>query len=105
MRCALAVVLAVLAPGLLGCDIGKITVGTTAKILVRAQPSLQQESDYQLAHDAIPGADIPPPRIPANADVAVPRAALPRPGRVRAGWDGHPYRAYCNARTGVTVSA
>ena len=56
MRCALAAVLAVFAPGLLGCDIGKITVGTTAKILVRAQPSLQQESDYQLAHDAIPGA-------------------------------------------------
>ena len=28
----------------------------TAKVLVRAQPSLQQESDYQLAHDAIPGA-------------------------------------------------
>jgi hypothetical protein len=41
---------------LLACDIGKITVATTAKILVRAQPSLQQESDYQLAHDAIPGA-------------------------------------------------
>src|SRR4051812_14735365 len=38
------------------CDLGKLTVGTTAKVLVRAQPSLQQESDYQLAHDAIPGA-------------------------------------------------
>ena len=38
------------------CDLGKITVGTTAKVLVRAQPSLQQESDYQMAHDAIPGA-------------------------------------------------
>lgn len=38
------------------CDIGRLTVGTTAKVLVRAQPSLQQESDYQLAHDAIPGA-------------------------------------------------
>jgi hypothetical protein len=56
MRRALAVVFAVFMPGLLGCDIGKLTVGTTAKILVRAQPSLQQESDYQLAHDAIPGA-------------------------------------------------
>jgi hypothetical protein len=56
MRRALAVVFAVFVPGLLACDIGKITVGTTAKILVRAQPSLQQESDYQLAHDAIPGA-------------------------------------------------
>ncbi len=39
-----------------GCDIGQITVNTTAKVLLRAQPSLQQESDYQLAHDAIPGA-------------------------------------------------
>jgi len=38
------------------CDLGKITVGTTAKVLVRAQPSLQMESDYQMAHDAIPGA-------------------------------------------------
>jgi hypothetical protein len=38
------------------CDLGQVTVGTTAKVLVRAQPSLQQESDYQLAHDAIPGA-------------------------------------------------
>lgn len=56
MRRTLAVVFAVLVPGLLACDIGKLTVGTTAKILIRAQPSLQQESDYQLAHDAIPGA-------------------------------------------------
>jgi len=53
MRQALAVVFVLT---LVGCDIGKITVGTTAKVLVRAQPSLQQESDYQLAHDAIPGA-------------------------------------------------
>jgi len=37
------------------CDIGRLTVGTTAHILVRAQPALNQESDYQLAHDAIPG--------------------------------------------------
>ena len=56
MRRALAVCFAVFVPGLLACDLGKITVGTTAKVLVRAQPSLQQESDYQLAHDAIPGA-------------------------------------------------
>jgi hypothetical protein len=47
---------AVFALGLLACDLGKVTVGTTAKVLVRAQPALQQESDYQLAHDAIPGA-------------------------------------------------
>jgi TRAP transporter T-component len=53
MRPALAAVFLVT---LLACDLGRITVGTTAKVLVRAQPSLQQESDYQLAHDAIPGA-------------------------------------------------
>jgi len=52
----LAVLSAVSIFSLPACDIGQITVGTTAKILVRAQPSLQQESDYQLAHDAIPGA-------------------------------------------------
>jgi hypothetical protein len=40
---------------LVACDLGRITVNTTAKVLVRAQPALQQESDYQLAHDAIPG--------------------------------------------------
>jgi hypothetical protein len=50
---ALAAVIALHLPA---CDLGKVTVGTTAKVLVRAQPSLQQESDYQLAHDAIPGA-------------------------------------------------
>src|SRR3954471_24693434 len=39
-----------------GCDIGKITVNTTSKVLERGQPSLQQESDYELARNAIPGA-------------------------------------------------
>jgi len=38
------------------CDIGKITVNTTSKVLERAQPGLQQESDYELARQAIPGA-------------------------------------------------
>jgi len=38
------------------CDLGQFTVRTTAKVLVRAQPSMQMESDYQLAHDALPGA-------------------------------------------------
>ncbi len=46
---------AVLVVSLSACDIGRITVGTTAHILVRAQPAINQESDYQLAHDAIPG--------------------------------------------------
>jgi hypothetical protein len=53
MRLRLAVA-AVLILALPACDLGKITVDTTAKILVRAQPALNQESDYQLAHDAIP---------------------------------------------------
>jgi hypothetical protein len=40
---------------LAACDIGKLTVGTTAKVLVRAQPSLEQESDWEMASRAIPG--------------------------------------------------
>jgi hypothetical protein len=39
-----------------GCDMGKLTVNTTAKVLLRAQPALQQESDYEMARQAIPGA-------------------------------------------------
>jgi len=42
--------------GLAGCDIGKITVNTTSKVLARGQPSLQMEPDYELARQAIPGA-------------------------------------------------
>lgn len=38
-----------------GCDMGKLTVNTTSKVLVRAQPSLKMESDYELAARAIPG--------------------------------------------------
>ena len=38
-----------------GCDMGAFTVDTTTKVLVRAQPSLQQESDYDLAARALPG--------------------------------------------------
>lgn len=53
VRTALAAIFVLALPA---CDLGRITVGTTAKVLVRAQPALQQESDYQLAHDAIPGA-------------------------------------------------
>ena len=54
MRHALVLVTALLAASA-GCDLGKITVNTTSKVLVRAQPSLQQESDYELARQAIPG--------------------------------------------------
>ena len=52
MRLAFALV----AVALVSCDIGKVTVNTTSKVLLRAQPSLQQESDYELARQAIPGA-------------------------------------------------
>lgn len=55
MRLGLAVIPVVLLLQLPACDIGQLTVGTTAKVLVRAQPALHQESDYQLAYDAIPG--------------------------------------------------
>jgi len=51
----IAYVLAI-AAALTGCDIGKITVNTTSKVLERGQPSLQQESDYEMARQAIPGA-------------------------------------------------
>lgn len=39
-----------------GCDMGQFTVGATAKVLRRAQPSLKMESDYEMAARAIPGA-------------------------------------------------
>jgi hypothetical protein len=45
----------VVAATLAGCDMGAFTVDTTTKVLVRAQPSLQQESDYDLAARALPG--------------------------------------------------
>src|SRR5215216_6337903 len=48
--------LLVLTAALGACDIGKFTVNTTSKVLARAQPSLQQESDYEMARQAIPGA-------------------------------------------------
>ena len=53
MRFRLACLLFV---SLFACDLGKVTVGTTAKVLQRAQPSLQQESDYEMAARALPGA-------------------------------------------------
>lgn len=39
-----------------GCDIPKFTVNTTSKVLIRAQAGLQQESDWEMARTAIPGA-------------------------------------------------
>lgn len=36
------------------CDMGKLTVNTTSKVLARAQPSVKQESDYELAAAAVP---------------------------------------------------
>ncbi|HET9621513.1 MAG TPA: TRAP transporter TatT component family protein [Kofleriaceae bacterium] len=52
MRLALTTTLML---SLAACDLGQVTVNTTAKVLERAQPALQQESDFQLAHDALPG--------------------------------------------------
>jgi TRAP transporter T-component len=52
MRLALAVLLLLF---LAACDLGRFTVSTTSKVLARAQPAMQQEADYQLAYDAIPG--------------------------------------------------
>jgi hypothetical protein len=56
MRLALVLVLIASSAGAVtGCDIGKITVNTTSKVLTRGQVALQQESDYELARRAIPG--------------------------------------------------
>jgi tetratricopeptide (TPR) repeat protein len=37
------------------CDIPKFTADSTSKVLVRAQPSLQMESSYEMAAKALPG--------------------------------------------------
>lgn len=37
------------------CDLGRVTVGTTADVLARGQPALNMESDYGLAAAALPG--------------------------------------------------
>jgi hypothetical protein len=39
-----------------GCDTGKIAVNSTSKILEKAQPSMKQEADYDMAARAIPAA-------------------------------------------------
>jgi len=47
----------VLSTGLLAaCSAGDLAVNSTSQILLAAQPSLQQEADYDLARQAIPGA-------------------------------------------------
>ncbi len=38
-----------------GCDTTTLAVNSTSKILVRAQPSIKMESDYEMAARAIPG--------------------------------------------------
>lgn len=37
-----------------GCNIQKLTVNTTSKVLVKAQPAIKQEPDYDMAARAIP---------------------------------------------------
>ena len=59
MRVAYALATTIIVFGTLatsGCDIGKLTVNTTSKVLERGQPSLQMEGDYEMARQAIPGA-------------------------------------------------
>lgn len=57
MRLGLSIVGAVASIAMLpSCDIGKLTVNTTSKVLFRGQPSMQQEADYEMARQAIPGA-------------------------------------------------
>lgn len=41
--------------GVSACDIPKTAVGTTAKVLWRAQPALENEADYDFAARALPG--------------------------------------------------
>lgn len=57
-RLVIALALAVSAAALAGCNVDgylqKAGAETTAKVLYRAQPSLKQESDYELAARAIP---------------------------------------------------
>jgi hypothetical protein len=45
---------AVFIASLSGCNIQKLTVNTTSKVLVKAQPSIKQEPDYDMAARAIP---------------------------------------------------
>ena len=37
------------------CDTGRLATDTTSKVLVRAVPAMEQESDYELAAAAMPG--------------------------------------------------
>lgn len=55
MRSAITwMTVALLATAAAACDMGQFTVNTTAKVLGRAQPSIKQEADYELAARAIP---------------------------------------------------
>jgi tetratricopeptide (TPR) repeat protein len=47
-------ILVSLAVAAMGCDIPKFTANSTSKVLVRAQPSLKSESDYEMASRALP---------------------------------------------------
>ena len=49
-----SIAVAVLVSSLPGCNIQKLTVNTTSKVLVKAQPSIKQEPDYDMAARAIP---------------------------------------------------
>ncbi len=55
LRAATPILCAAAAILVAGCDMVKLTTNTTSKVLTRAQPSMQQESDFELARAAIPG--------------------------------------------------
>lgn len=48
-------ILAAASLALAACDIPKFTADSTSKVLIRAQPSLKMEADYELAARALPG--------------------------------------------------
>src|SRR5688500_7550046 len=47
-------ILLVAALGASGCDLQKFTADSTSKVLIKARPSLQMESDYEMAARALP---------------------------------------------------
>jgi TRAP transporter T-component len=50
----LPVLVATVLPAAAACDLGKLTVNTTSKVLERAQPAMRQEADYELAARSLP---------------------------------------------------
>jgi hypothetical protein len=51
-RLAMSILTATVAAS--GCDLSKVAVNSTSKVLAKAQPSLRQEADFEMAARAIP---------------------------------------------------